>query len=132
MPIEPTPAASSSDDFDRQLRDITSGAAGAARFRELSAEERARLAGSGGPKLPRTLRKRLAARKARKPASGPPRKRTTAARKGRRLRVVGGRSYRPADGSRHQRLIAVARAVGILVAFVALLLILHLLGFGPQ
>lgn len=131
MPIEPTPAASSSDDFDRQLRDITSGTAGAARFRELSAAERARLAG-GGPKLPKALRKRLTARKPRKPASGPPRNRTTSARSGRRLRVVGGRSHQPAAGTRHQRLVAVARAAGILVAFVALLVVLHLLGFGPQ
>ena len=132
MPIEPTPTASSPDDFDRQLRDITSGAAGAARFRELSAAERARLAGRGRPRLPRALRKRLTARKLRKPPSGPQGKRAAAARSGRRLRVVGGRGYRPAPGTPRQRVLAAAKVAGILVAFVALLVVLHFLGFGPQ
>lgn len=133
MPTEPSPAASSSDDFDRQLREIASGAAGAARFRELSAAERARLAGGERQRWPRALRKRLAARKLRKPASGPPRTRTPAARTGRRrLRVVGGRSYRAAPAMRRQRLLSALKVTGVLVGFAALLIVLHLLGFGPH
>jgi hypothetical protein len=131
MPIEPSPAAPAPDDFDRQLREITSGTAGAARFRELSAAERAKLAG-GRPRLPKALRKRLTARKLRKPASAPP-KRTASSRGGRRrLRLVGGRAYNAAQGTRRQRMLSAAKAAGILVGFVALLVVLHLLGFGPQ
>jgi hypothetical protein len=131
MPIEPGPAAPSPDDFDRQLREITSGTAGAARFRELSAAERARLAG-GRPRLPKALRKRLTARKVRKPAA-PPRKRTPSSRASRRrLRLVGGSGYNAAQRPRRERLLSVAKAAGILVGFVALLVVLHLLGFGPQ
>ncbi|HEX9065752.1 MAG TPA: hypothetical protein VF843_11635 [Streptosporangiaceae bacterium] len=133
MSTEPTPAASGPDDFDRQLREITSGAAGAARFRELSAAERARLAGRGRPRMPRTWRQRLAARNLSQPVSAPPRKRPGRASAGRRrLRVVGGQSYRPAGQPGRQRLLAVAKTAAILVGFVALLVVLHFLGFGPQ
>jgi hypothetical protein len=132
MPIEPSPAAPGPDDFDRQLREITSGTAGAARFRELSAAERARLS-TGRSRLPKALRKRLTARKLRKPEPGPPRKRSSSARAGnRRLRLVGGRSDNAAQRSQRQRMLSVAKAAGILVGFVVLLVVLHLLGFGPQ
>ncbi len=132
MPIEPSPAAPGPDDFDRQLREITSGTAGAARFRELSAAERAKLSGRRS-RMPKALRKRLTARKLRKPSSAPPSKRPASARAGRRrLRVVGGRGYNAAQRTQRQRLLAVAKSAGILVGFVLLLVVLHLLGFGPQ
>jgi hypothetical protein len=132
MPIEPSPAAPGPDDFDRQLREITSGTAGAARFRELSAAERAKLSG-GRSRMPKALRKRLIARKLRKPASGPPSKRPATARaRQRRLRVVGGRGHNAAQRTQRQRLVSVAKGAGILVGFVVLLVVLHLLGFGPQ
>lgn len=134
MPIEPSPAAGSGqDDFDRQLRDLTSGAAGEARFRELSAAERAKMAGRGRPRLPRTLRSSFAARKLRKPVSGPPRKRTARPSAGRRgLRAVDGRGQMSGRSQRRPQLLKAAKAAGIIVGFVLLLVVLHLLGFGPQ
>jgi hypothetical protein len=132
MPIEPSPAAPGPEEFDRQLREITSGTAGAARFRELSAAERAKLSG-GRPRLPKALRKRLLARKLRKPAPARPPKRPSSARARRRpLRVVGGRGHNAAQRTRRQRLLSVAKAAGIVAGFVALLVVLHLLGLGPQ
>ena len=134
MPIEPSPAAGSGqDDFDRQLRDLTSGSAGEARFRELSAAERAKIAGRARPRMPRTLRNSFTARKLRKPVSGPPRKRTARRQADRRgLRAVGGRGYSSGPAAHRQRLMKAAKAAGILVGFVLLLVVLHFLGFGPQ
>ncbi|HUC56436.1 MAG TPA: hypothetical protein VMA95_03485 [Streptosporangiaceae bacterium] len=120
------------DDFDQQLRDLTSGQAEPARFTELSAAERARR--SQSPPPPATKQKRRSAKKARqlrKPIGDTGAKR--APRGKRKLRAVGSTARKPRPaGSRRQRLLYAARVVGILVAFAALLYGLHLLGFGPQ
>jgi hypothetical protein len=108
MPVEFSSAMPDPDEFDQQLRDLTSGQAEPAKFTELSAAERLRRV-PNPPPPPRRLKWRNA-------------------RKARQLRS---RPARPAN-SRKQRLIAVAKVVGIVVAFAALLYGLHLLGFGPQ
>jgi hypothetical protein len=128
MSEEYRPPVPEPDEFDRQLRELSSGSAEPAKFTELSAAERARQAairpvpqsGRGGW---RNARK---ARKLRKPvaggAPGPSGKRTrdpSAAR-------------RPPATSRGRQWRSVARTVVILVAFAALVYGLHLLGFGPQ
>lgn len=138
MSAEHGPHSPDPDDFDRQLRDLTSGVAEAPRFTELSAAERARRAaergraapaGQPGPMRWRNARK---ARKLRRPVSGE----GTPERSG-RLRGPAGRragSSRPQQPRtrRQQRLRSAAKTIGILVAFAALLFVLHLLGFGPQ
>jgi hypothetical protein len=134
MSMEHRPATPGPDDFDRQLRDLTSGSAGAARFRELSAEERARQAAKRGPRRRMNPRQLARAKKLRKPQSSPDSGRggSSSWRK-RRLKVVGGRSSgRLTPGSRRARLRSAAKTVAVLVGFVALLLVLHLIGFGPQ
>ena len=132
MPTEHGPAIPGPDDFDRQLRDLTSGSAGEAKFREPSAEERARQAAQRGPRQRTTWRRAGKARKPRKPASTPPPGRR--ARWGRpRLKVVGGRnSSRPARSARRARLLSFAKMVAILAGFIGLLIVLHLLGLGPH
>jgi hypothetical protein len=133
MSTEHGPANPGSDDFDRQLRDLTSGSAGAARFREPSAEERAKQAANRGPRHQRTgWRKAAKARKLRRPV-GSPNRGSQAPRRKRRLKVVGGsNSGRLAPGARAARLRSFAKTAGILVGFVALLIVLHLLGLGPR
>ena len=134
MPVEQSPAVPSPDEFDRQLRDLTSGASGAATFREPSAQERAahpaaRL-GKPGKTSWRNARK---ARKLRRPVVAP--ERPGAKRTGRgHLRVVGGTARRSgaAAGSARQRLRSAAKTAGVLVGFAALIVVLHLLGLGPQ
>ena len=134
MPSEDRAAVPGPDEFDRQLRDITSGAAGTARFREPSAQERARQAAQRPPRPPVRWRHPVKSRKPRKPASAPGSLRGRPAPwRRRRLRVVGGRNVgRPARGSRRARLRSIAKGTGILIGFVALLLLMHLLGLGPQ
>jgi hypothetical protein len=136
MPMEPSPATPSPDDFDRQLRDLASGAAGQARFRELSAAERARQAARRHP-LQRMRWRSLKARKLRRPASGPERKPGGSFGPGkpgqRPFRAASGRRFGPpAARSRQQRMRSIAKTAAVLVGFVALLVLLHLLGFGPQ
>jgi len=131
MSTEQGPANPHSDDFDRQLRDLTSGSAGAARFRELSAEERANQAAKRRPGPRTSWRNAAKARKLRRPVSAPGRDAQAPWRK-RRLRVVGGSSRRPAPGGRAARLRYAAKVAGILVGFVALLIVLHLFGLGPR
>lgn len=112
------------DEFDQQLRDLTSGQAQPAKFTELSAAERLR-------RVPT-------------PPPPPKRKNWRSARKARQLGKPvpePGRAYRPKKrrrrppapaGSRKRRLVATAKVVGIVVAFASLLYGLHLLGFGPR
>lgn len=113
------------DEFDQQLRDLTSGQAEPAKFTELSAAERLRRAPSPPPPPPRkTRRSARKARQLRKPLSEPGRKQ--AGQKPKRSRPP-----TPAGG-RKRPLIANAKVVGVLIAFVILLYVLHRLGFGPQ
>lgn len=133
MPVEQSPAVPGPDEFDRQLRDLTSGASGAASFREPSAQERAAHPARSGQPGKMSWRSARKARKLRKPLSPP-------ARPGSRLtgrshlRVVGGAAMprRAPVGPRRQRLRSAAKTIGILVGFAALIVVLHLLGLGPQ
>ena len=120
------------DEFDRQLRDLTSGQAEPARFTELSAAERARRAPAPPPPTKKGWRAAQKAKKLRRPVGDPgPKRRGPKAGK----RPSSGRRFtqqrRPA-ASRRQRLLSAARTIGILIAFAALLYGLHLLGFGPS
>lgn len=132
MSTEHSDATQSPDDFDRQLRDLYASPPGTARFKEPSAAERARRA-----RRRRRVNVRQAgtARKPRRPIPasrdehGPRRRswrRATAGRGGTGL------ARRPVPGARRRRLISIAKGAGILVGFAALLLVMHLLGFGPQ
>jgi len=114
------------DEFDQQLRDLTSGQAEPAKFTELSAAERLRRVPSPPPP-PKRLNWRSArkARQLRKPVSEP--RRSQPGQPKRRRPPV-----RNAANTRKRRLITAAKVVGIVVAFAALLYGLHLLGFGPQ
>src|SRR5215472_15697181 len=102
------------DELDQQLRDLTSGQAEPAKFTELSAAERLRRVPSPPPPPKRrnwrTARK---ARQLRKPVPEPGHKAAVRANRIRR------RQY--AASSRRRRLITLAKVVGILVAFAALL-----------
>jgi hypothetical protein len=136
MPMEHSPATPSPDDFDRQLRDLASGATGAARFRELSAAERAKQAARRHP-LQRMRWRMLKSRKLRRPVSPTERRLAGPSRPGkpgqRRFRAASGQRFGPAAASsRQQRMRSTARTAAVLVGFVALLLVLHLIGFGPQ
>jgi len=131
------------DDFDRQLRDLYSGSAGAARFREPSAAERAKRAArrrrqeSGqSSRQPMNWRKSRRARKLIKPvtsadeqpsAQGRPRRRPTPVGRGRPA------PRRPlSPDARRRRLRSFAKGTGILIGFVALLFLMHMLGLGPH
>jgi hypothetical protein len=119
------------DDFDQQLRDLTSGQAEPAKFTELSAAERLRRTPSPPPAPSRmNWRKARKARQLRKPAGDSGRKQGGLGSARRRGRLA--RPPQNAAGRRRQRLLALAKTVGVLVAFAALLYGLHLLGFGPQ
>jgi hypothetical protein len=121
------------DDFDQQLRDLTSGQAEPAKFTELSAAERARRRqGQPPPPAKKSRRKARKARQLRQPIGETGRKRTSQGRK-RKLSAVGSTARKPGSpGTRRQKLLGAARFVGVLVAFAALLYGLHLLGLGPQ
>lgn len=117
------------DEFEQQLRDLTSGQAEPAKFTELSAAERLRRVPSPPPPQPpkrinwRDARK---ARQLRKPVAEPGRKQPGNASR---------RTQRPRPSSasgRKRRLVSTAKVVGIVVAFAALLYVLHHLGFGPH
>ena len=139
MSTEHSDATQSPDDFDRQLRDLYASPPGTARFKEPSAAERARRA-ARRRRLRLNLRKAAAARKLRRPPSAGQDERH---REGNRPRPRSwgdqapgrgrsGQQHRPAPRDRRQRLISLAKGAAILVGFAALLLVLHLLGFGPQ
>lgn len=123
------------DEFDQQLRDLTSGQAEPAKFTELSATERLRRVPSPPPPPRRTnWRNARKARQLRRPISEPGRKQPGRKQPGRKQPAGAKQPIRPqrkANG-RRQRLIGIAKVVGVLVAFAALLYGLHLLGFGPQ
>jgi hypothetical protein len=124
------------DDFDRQLRELTSGQAGAAKFREPSAQERAKQA-AAKPTQRRDSNRRDARkeRQLRRPVGssggGGRAGGGSSWRRKRAARGSAGRN-RPSPAMRSQRLRSAARTVGILVAFAALIVALHFLGFGPQ
>ncbi len=132
MSAEQDPVAPDPDDFDRQLRELTSGMAEAAKFTEPSAAERAKQAKRGAPQPPsrqgpagRGRARRT--RKLRRPPGQPPR--PGAARTGQN-RAAARRPQSRSD--RRQRQISAVRTVAILIGFAALIFALHLLGFGPQ
>ncbi len=116
------------DEFDQQLRDLTSGEAEPAKFTELSAAERLRRVPSPPPP---PQRRRLNWRKARKARQ----LRKPIPELGRRQPGQPKRKPQPrrnAANTRKQRFLSIAKVVGVIVAFAALLYGLHLLGFGPQ
>ena len=132
MSTERGPSVPGPDDFDRQLRDLTSGSAGAARYREPSAEERAKQAAQRRPRQRAGWRASAKARDLRRPVNSP-RQGSRGPLRRRKLRLVGGKNARrQAPGARRARLLSLAKMAGILVGFVALLILLHLLGLGPQ
>ena len=127
MPVESSSAMPDPDEFDQQLRDLTSGQAEPAKFTELSAAERLRRVPSPPPPPRRrpNLRNARKARQLRRPIPEPGRKRGAPSKRR-------GPQRQNKASSRRQRFIAIAKVVGIVVAFAALLYGLHLLGFGPQ
>jgi hypothetical protein len=136
MPDEDAQPTPPPDEFDRELRDLTSGLAEPAKFKEPPAAERARLRSvPAGPARPgrMSMRSRWKARRLRKPVREPGQKygpeAGRAAGRGRTSRTARRGAGRSA---REQRLRSVARTVAVLVAFAALVYVLHVLGFGPQ
>ncbi|HET9897872.1 MAG TPA: hypothetical protein VFQ44_23330 [Streptosporangiaceae bacterium] len=136
MPVEFN-AVPEPDDFDQQLRDLTSGQAEPAKFTELSAAERARRV-SRPPPAPHRLswRKARKAKQLRKPPGGSqdPRGRKQSGRGGPGGQGAArpGNPRRRSASSGRQRMISIARTAGIIIGFVVLLIVLHLLGFGPR
>jgi hypothetical protein len=145
MSTEHDEGARSPDEFDRQLRDLYSGTAGVAKFREPSAAERARRAakrsrhpGRQSGRRPTSWQKSPQARKLRRPVTSADAigRRAAQGRWPRWLGPIGritSRRRRPlSPGERRRRLRSLAKGAGILVGFVALLFLLHTLGFGPH
>lgn len=132
MPVEYN-AVPEPDDFDQQLRNLTSGQAEPAKFTELSAAERARRAASQPPPAPGKLnwRKARKAKQLRKPLGPQGIQPQGRGQSGAKRRGAAKPAPRPRNTSR-QRLVSTARTVAILVGFALLLLVLHLLGFGPS
>lgn len=133
MPEENRQAVPEPDEFDRQLRDLTSGDVRPARFTELSAAERA--SRSANRPMPEPTRKKRTgwrnarkARRLRKPVTG---SNVSALKRG-SGRAGAARRQRPTRSIRQRRIRSIAKTVGILLAFCALLYALHLLGLGPQ
>ncbi|HEX5190762.1 MAG TPA: hypothetical protein VFW16_14545, partial [Streptosporangiaceae bacterium] len=135
MATEHSDATGVPDEFDRKLRELYSGTAGEAKFREPSAAERAKSAASRR-RASLSLRRAGQARKLRRLAtSGQSGRPVARGRSWRRLRRPASRpepTRRPAPGDRRRRLVSLAKAAGILVGFVALLLLMHVLGLGPH
>jgi hypothetical protein len=118
------------DDFDRQLRDLTSGQAEPAKFQELSAAERARHAPtpSSAPSK-KNWRSNRKAKKLRRPVSEPGKPPPGTPPPKRKAPSMASRTPAARRQARSQQIL---RTVGVLIAFAALLYGLHLLGFGPQ
>jgi hypothetical protein len=134
MSTEHSDVTGGPDEFDRQLRDLYAGTAGAARFREPSAAERAKRA-ARRRRASLSLRRAGQARQLRRPVASDKAGRPAArGRSWRRLMTFGrsGPARRPAPGDRRRRLASLAKGAGILIGFVALLLLMHALGLGPQ
>ncbi len=136
MSTEHSDATGGPDEFERQLRDLYAGTAGAARFREPSAAERAKRA-ARRRRASLSLRRASQARKLRRQAAAGQAGRPAAQGRSWRRLLTSGRSRsgparRPAPGDRRRRLSSLAKGTGILVGFVALLFLMHLLGLGPQ
>jgi hypothetical protein len=128
-PVEYSPAMPDPDDFDRQLRDLTSGQAEPAKFQELSAAERARRAATPPPAPSKMKwRNNRKAKKLRRPVDEPGKRPGTPQPK----RKTPSMASRTPAARRRARYLQIQRTVGILIAFAALLYGLHLLGFGPQ
>jgi hypothetical protein len=133
--------APSPDEFDRQLRDLYSGSSGVAKFREPSAAERAKRAAKRrreANRQPMGWQKSRQARKLRRPvaSAGASGGRATQRSWRRWLgplgRIRSGQRRPLAPADRQRRLRSLAKGAAILVGFVALLFLLHTLGFGPQ
>jgi hypothetical protein len=126
------------DDFDRQLRELTSGSAGTARFREPSAAERAERAIRPPARRRRRVtnwRQASRARELRRPVTSGPdgaSGRRTAWSRARHLLRRPAASRRVPARSPRQRLRALAKGAAILAGFVALLFLMHVLGLGPR
>jgi hypothetical protein len=123
------------DDFERQLREVTSGAAGSARYREPSAVERAKLTTQPGHRPRVSRRNARRGRMLRKPVTAGDARRTGSRRVWQPARLRRGRVSairRSAAGSRRKQLRSLAKGAGILAGFVALLFLMHMLGFGPH
>src|SRR5580658_1508686 len=71
MPVEHSSAMPDPDEFDQQLRNLTSGQAEPARFTELSAEERARRNSSPPPPAKLSWRAARKAKQLRRPVGDP-------------------------------------------------------------
>ncbi|MDR2988545.1 MAG: hypothetical protein LBV34_27290 [Nocardiopsaceae bacterium] len=138
----------SQDDFERQLRDLYSGTAGAPKFREPSAAERARRASRRRQASRQQSRRPLGwgrsrkARKLRQPVTevgantgaGSGMRRGKLGRLWHRLARFGRPGPRRplAPGERRRRLRSFAKGTAILIGFVALLFLMHMLGLGPK
>src|SRR3984957_10347922 len=120
MPVEYSSAMPDPDEFDRQLRDLTSGQAKPARFTELSAAERAKRAPAPPPPTKKGWRAAQKAKKLRRPVGDPGPKgggskrsgpKRSGSKAGNRL-SSGGRfaQQRGPAASRRQRLLSAARA----------------------
>jgi len=126
------------EDFDRQLRDLTSGAAETARYREPSAVERATRAGRAmrpGHRPRVSWRNARRARKLREPVRSDDGRRTGSRKFRLRAPLRRGRlsaTRRPAAGFGRRQLLSLAKGAGIVVGFVALLFVMHMLGLGPH
>src|SRR5262249_31323313 len=122
MPNPSGPSIPDPDEFDRELRNLTSGKAEPARFTELSAAERARQAERAARSAPPRMRWRAArkAKKLRKPVPEPGRVGNGSAKVGRVSRqrpAQAGSPPRPSgQGSRH-RIRSAMRTIGVLAAF---------------
>jgi len=135
MSMENRAAVPGPEDFDRHLRDVVSGAAGAARYREPSAVERARGASQPGRRQRVSWRNARRARLLRQPVTAGGGERAGSGRFSQWARLRRGRPSairRSAPGSRRRQLVSLAKGAGILVGFAALIFVLHMLGLGPQ
>jgi hypothetical protein len=132
MPVEFSSAMPDPDDFDAQLRNLTSGQAEPAKFTELSAAERARRAPGPPPPAKLNWRKARKAKQLRRPPGAQGRRDPGGAKRAPQGSPSSAQRKPTPANQRRRRVLSIVRTVGILIAFAALLYGLHLLGFGPQ